>query len=301
MALSRRPAVVAYVAFVALVTTTTARAQTAPPPPAEPPPTTPAAEPTAEQTFKRGKNSFEYGDCAAALDVLAPLAVPGKLQDEHAQLDVHRMLGVCYALADKPLDAASAFQSLLSIDPDYEMDKFLNPPAAIEVFEQQKSAMRSLLEELRRAREKAKAGTIDMSGGVLVERNTVVKELPLAVSFMPFGLAQAANGETAKAVVVGVVQGVTLATCVTTFYWSMALASLEGSRGTPEEKAGQRAVYYSVVGTQIIAGMGFGLAYAYGTGDALWNREDRVVVQKTESKRALTPDEIKALSKVPPG
>ena len=45
--------------------------------------------------------------------------------------------------------------------------------------------------------------------------------------------------------------------------------------------------------------MGFFAAYSYGAGEALWNREGHVVVETKEQKRALTPEEIQALKKVP--
>ena len=66
-------------------TTTTATATTTP--------TTTEAPASPEQRFARGKRSFEYRDCPATIALLDELAIPGQLDDEAQQLDVHRMLG----------------------------------------------------------------------------------------------------------------------------------------------------------------------------------------------------------------
>jgi hypothetical protein len=242
---------------------------------------------TPDQVYRRGKAQFEFGDCAKTIDTLAPLAVPGSLGDERLQLDVHRMLGVCYALTNRQLESAREFSSLLSIDPDATLDPFLTPPVAVEVFERQKATMKAQLEEIRRARERAKDGTLD-EGGLLVERRQVVKETPLAAAFLPFGLAQAANGETAKAVVIGTIQGVTLATNITGYWISMADPKVVGLTT-------HQVAWY----THIIAAMGFALSYGYGVTDALISREDQKVIEDNRTKRPLTPEELKKLEDVP--
>jgi hypothetical protein len=289
------------IAVIAVIAACVARAQeTAPAAPAAPAPMTTDASTTPEEQFTRGKNAFDYADCANAIIILAPLAVPGKLQDEKEQLKVHQMLGVCYALTEnRQLDAAREFSSLLSIDPDYDLDAFHNPPAAVDIFTRQRDAMKAQLEELRRAREKAKQSAAEAKGGFVVEKNTLVRDVPLAVAFMPFGLAQGANGETALGVAVGAVQGVTLATTVTTFWASMYYLGLEDTAGTEQVKAAQKSTYTALVVTQWIAALAFAGAYGAGVGEALWNREDRVVIEKKESKRLLTPEEIAALKNVP--
>ncbi len=277
------------------------------PPPAATPATTPAApraEPaskpmTPEQIYKHGKNLFEYQDCPGTIETLAPLAVPGQLQDEDEQLDVHRMLGICYALADKPkpLEAAREFSSLLSINPDFALDPFLTPPAAIEIFDRQKAAMKVQLEELRRARERAKADAVDEHGGVLIERTTVVKEVPLAVAFMPFGLAQAANGSTTKAVIVGAAEGVTAASTVALFWTSILMLLLDDKVRTDQP---EQDVYHAVLDAQFISALAFAGLYVYGVGDALYDRDDGGVVDTKQTRRRLTPEELRHADKIAP-
>lgn len=285
----------------------------APPPPLAPPDpvgASPSSSPpgapadatsqTPEQRYRRGKGLFEYGECGAAVEALAPLAVPGHLQDERAQLDVHLMLGVCYALADKPIEASREFSSVLSMEPDFQPDPFLVPPAAVEVFERQRTAMKARLEELRKARERARENTIDADGGVLVERTTIVKDVPLGVAFMPFGLAQAANGENVKALVLGGAQGVLLASNVALFWTSFGLlfqkGSIEESIGPEDAKVSYQAVVFA----NLVTAVGFAIAYGYGVADALWNLQDGAVVDIESTRRALTPAERNDLQKVSP-
>ncbi|MCC7071797.1 MAG: hypothetical protein IT383_10765 [Deltaproteobacteria bacterium] len=270
------------------------------PPPSEAPPATP------EQRYTRGKNLFEYGDCVGTLEQLAPLVVPGTLGDERQQLDVHRMLGICLALANKPIEAARELSSLLAIDPDYTLDPFLTPPAAVEIFEKQKASMGAQLEEIRRAREAEKKDNLD--GGVLVERVTTVRETPLAAAFLPFGLAQAANDDVVMAIVLGGLQAATLGTAVVGF-WGDQLArgdmlgiyNRDPASPPPSITIGEAEanhhVYWAV---QLGGSMAFVLAYGVGVADALWNYEDRAVIERKQTRRPLTAAEIKAVRKIAP-
>lgn len=271
-------------------------AAAAEPPPALAPPAPVEVAPSAtpDQRYSRGKNLFEYGDCAGALDQLGPLVVPGTLGDERQQLDVHRMLGVCHALAGKAIEAAREFSSLLAIDPDYSLDPFLTPPAAVEIFERQKASMKAQLEEIRRAREAEKKDNLD--GGVLVERVTTVRETPLAAAFLPFGLAQAANDDIVMAIVLGSVQGVAASVAVVGFYGDMAAKAELLKEETLEAEARGQAFQIA----HLAGSLAFVLGYGIGVADALWNYEDRAVVERRQTRRPLTPAEIKTVRKIAP-
>jgi hypothetical protein len=254
--------------------------------PTEPPP-------TPEQRYRRGKRSFEYRDCPAAIAALADLAVPGLLADEAEQLDVHRMLGICYALADQKREASREFSSLLSLDPDHQLDPFEVPPPVMELFETQKQLMKSRLDELRRARERQKDDLVD--GGVLVERVTTLKTTPLPAAFLPFGLAQWANGEPGKGAVFASVQGVGLLVNIVG-YWGSIVVQTQGPRDgyAQDEVDLENAFYFSHV-----AGLGvFLVGYGIGVADALWNREEQAVMASKATKRPLTPKELTNLRRI---
>jgi hypothetical protein len=246
---------------------------------------------TPEQRFKRGRSLFDYRDCTGAIGLLADLAVPGQLDDEREQLDVHRMLGICFALGEQRRDAAREFSSLLSIDPDHELDPFEVPPAVVEIFDAQKQAMKARLAEIRRARERARADGVGDEGGVLVERVTTVRTTPWASTLLPFGLAQLANGDVVKAAAFGAAQGVGLVVNVVGFWGSMAVQQ-EGLRA--EEVLPEAVLWYGHLAGGALLLVGYGL----GVADALWNREDQAVLAEKQTKRPLTSTELKKLRRV---
>jgi hypothetical protein len=258
--------------------------------------TTPAAaEPalSAEQRFSRGKRSFEYRDCPGTILLLEDLAVPGQLDDEAQQLDVHRMLGICYALGEQRREASREFSSLLSLDPDHQLDPFEVPPPVMELFESQKQLMKTRLDELRRARERQKDDLEE--GGVLVERITTVRETPLAAAFLPFGLAQLANGDVVKGTVIGSVQGVGLLVNIIGYWGSRVVVEQGLPDGYTQEEVNIENPFYF----GHLIGLGtFLVGYGVGVADALWNREDQAIMASKATKRPLTPKELKNLRRI---
>ncbi len=280
------------------------------PPATTPTTTTPAAptttaEPTdaapelksPDQRFKRGKSLFEYRDCPGTIAAIAELAVPGQLADEADQLEVHRMLGICHGLVDTPdhkREAAREFSSLLSIDPDFVLDPFEVPPNVVEIFETQKTAMKARLDEIRKAR--AKEDNFD-DGGVLVERTTQVRVTPLPVVFVPFGLAQLANGDLGRGALYGGIQGVALVVNVVGFWGTYALqaeADANGGAFSPAQAQTETILWW----TEKVALAVLVSSYAVSVGDAWWNREDQLVLADKQTKRPLTSSELKKLKRI---
>lgn len=296
----------AWFCVVALISSTVNAQETPAPttPPATPPaetttttpPTPPLPEETPDQKFKRGKSFFEYRDCPGTIAAVSELAVPGLLADEKDQLEVHRMLGVCHALVDTPehkREAAREFSSLLSIDPDFQLDPFEVPPHVVEVFETQKTVMKARLDEIRKAR--AKEDNFD-DGGVLVERTTEVRVTPFSNVFLPFGLSQLANGDLVKAGVFGAAQGVGLLVNAVGF-WGVTALQVQTDDGQ-DVNAEQHALHNGFYATQAV-GLGlFGVAYLLGVGDAWYNREEQAVSAEKQTKRPLTSSELKKLKRI---
>ena len=269
-------------------TTTTTTTTTAIEPTATEPPATP------DERFRRGKRLFEYRDCPGTIATLIDLAIPGLLGDETLQLEVHRMLGICYALDDERREASREFSSLLSLDPDHQLDPFEVPPPVIDIFEQQKQAMKARLDELRKARERAKDDFGD-EGGVLVERVTTVRETPFATAFLPFGLAQVANGDTGKAAAFGIAQGVGLVANVIG-YWGSVVVVDQGTKNeyTQEEANLENVFWYGhLIGAGVLL-----VSYGAGVADALWNLEAEAITASKATKRPLTAGELKKLRRI---
>lgn len=221
--------------------------------------------------------------------------MPGLLADEREQLEVHRMLGICHALvdtADNKREAAREFSSLLSIDPDFQLDPFEVPPNVVEIFEAQKTAMKARLDEIRKARAKED----DFDGGILVERTTQVRTTPFPVVFVPFGLGQLANGDLGKGAAFGVLQGVGLIANVVGYWGSVAVqASEKDGSGYTADEANLETAF---IATELV---GLGLmvvGYVGSVGDAWWNREEQAVLAEKQTKRPLTSSELKKLRRI---
>ncbi|MDP2341237.1 MAG: hypothetical protein Q8O67_09780 [Deltaproteobacteria bacterium] len=282
---------------VALFLSVSAQAQTPPEPPDPLTGTPPAAELiSADQRFKRGKNLFAYRDCPGAITTLGELAVPGQLAEERDQIEVHRMLGICHALVgtvENRREATREFSSLLSIDPDFQLDPFEVPPPVVELFDTQKQAMKVRLDEIRKARERAKEDNYD-DGGVLVERTTSVRVTPLPVAFVPLGLAQLANGDLGWAVTLGAIQGSGLVLNVIGYWGSLAVQRGVDDGFTKEEVDIERPFLFAQdIGLGMMA-----LGYAVGVGQALWSREDELILAEKQTKRPLTSSELKKLKRI---
>jgi hypothetical protein len=284
------------------------------PPASEPAGVSPAAPPTGEtpalpavdgpageggvdglsavQRFRRGEMHFAYGDCQGTVDALAAVAVPGELGDEKQLVEAHRMLAVCsFQLGDN--DAVRGnLESLLFIEPDYELDPFRTPPPVMELFDELKQAIKAKLEAIEKARTKPRqappAGSV-----LLVEREVVVRDAPYAAVFLPFGLSQWANGEGVKAIVIGGLQGASLLTNVGGGIAAFAIDAQDqlGAAPAGDEGLAQRTAYtaawlVSAVGLATLVG-----AYGYGVADAMWNYEDGAIVKNHEDRRQLSPEE----------
>ena len=249
---------------------------------------------TPEQRFRRGKRLFEYRDCPGAISTLADLAIPGLLDDESQQLEVHRMLGICYALDNNRREAAREFSSLLSLDPDHQLDPFEVPPPVVELFETQKQAMKVRLDELRRARERAREELPD-DGAVLIERTRTVRSTPFATVFLPFGLAQVANGDLVTGGILGAVQGAGLLANVVGYWVTIGIETQGDADGINEEEASLhnafRVTHWAGLGLLVVG-------YGVGVAEALWNREDQAVMAEKATRRPLTSAEMKKLRRI---
>ncbi len=250
---------------------------------------------TPEERFRRGKRFFEYRDCPAAISTLIDLAVPGFLADATQQLEVHRMLGICYALADQRREASREFSSLLSLDPDHQLDPFEVPPPVLDIFEQQKTTMKASLDELRKARERAREDGED--GAILVERVTTVRTTPWVTAFLPFGIAQGLNGDPTRGVVIGAAQAAGLLANIVGYWGSVAVVSQAQDRSvdyTQEQANLENAFWY----THLAGGGVFLVGYVVGVADALWNLESEAVTASKATKRPLTAAELKKLRRI---
>jgi len=236
-----------------------------------------------QRRLRRAKNLFEYGDCESVIDVLGDFTITARVRNEDQLVEAHRMLGVCYLQLGRSAEAERELKSLLYLNPDYELDPFLNPPPVVELFERLRRELDARLEEVRKARRKVQEQK-SASGRVVIERERVVmRRSPMSI-WLPFGGAQWANGEPIKGVLFGVAQAVPLALNIAAF-WALQSVRPEDFQlvSIPEP---QGAVVMWSFWTIHLGALGlFALIYGGGVLDAWWNFEGETLVQTSEQRR----------------
>lgn len=233
------------------------------------------------QRLRRGQNLFEFGDCAGATAVLESVAHPGILGDERQLLDVYRMLGICRFLGGQQTLAERRFEQMLYIDPEQSLDSFRTPPPVVEAFDRVKARIKAKLALIEAAKEREREKTAPPPATVLVERERVVETTPFVTIFLPFGLAQWANGEPGKALGVGLSQGLFLSANVASF-WTLQGLKADGAKDPAEVDT-----HNVLQVTQAVALFGFVGLYLYGVGDAWWHHVAARTVSESESRRTI--------------
>lgn len=246
------------------------------------------------ERYRRGVASFDYGDCIAAVAALEPVAVPGTLGDEKQLVDAYRILGVCYFQAGRTNDAVRSLEALLYIDPAYQLDPFRTPPPVSELFEDRKAVIKRKLEQIeeekRRQEPEAKAATI------VIERERVIRETPLATVFLPFGASQYINDEGGKALIIGGIQGLTLAANLAASIAALSIDASDRKIGSaPLKDAAQSQAFTIAWAASVVALGGFLASYVYGVADAWWNRAAEEEVSSTERHHSVDGEDAKKL------
>lgn len=156
-------------------------------------------------TLKNAENTFEYGNYARSCELAESLLAAHQLTGERDLVAAYRIAGLSNFFLGRLAAARQQFVALLSVDPDYAMDPFLVPPAAVAFFDGVKRDNESLLAPIRERR-KAMAEQqrlADEARRRLMEENlmhqfepnqpTLVKTVsvhPWAANFVPFGVGQ---------------------------------------------------------------------------------------------------------------
>jgi hypothetical protein len=158
------------------------------------------------EELQRGKNAYDRGEFARAVEIVHPLLYPEiRLQTDGQMVQAHRILAVSYLFEKQQDEATLEFRKLLQLIPDYHFDPLLDPPEVVDFFntvrkgyevelvelEGKRRAMDQARQRDKEACEKAKAGPTVIEKRV--GRNT------FAVSFVPFGVGQFQNGHRKKA------------------------------------------------------------------------------------------------------
>jgi hypothetical protein len=163
-----------------------------------------------EEALAQGRNAYDRGDYAHAIQTVHPLLYPSiELGNEEEVLLAHRLLALSYFFVNRPSDAEAEATSILALRPNYVLDPIVDPPTAVSFFEgvrqRQSERLKALkerqekeAEHARKEEERRRAETHAKAERVFIER--VVEHHSRLIGFIPFGVGQAQNGQPRKAI-----------------------------------------------------------------------------------------------------
>ena len=245
--------------------------------------------------------AFEYGQYEKARGIAEALIARGALAKEEDLLEAHRIVGLAHFYSRHPdrLDRAErAFLQLLSIDPDYRLDPFFTPPAAVTFVEDVRRKYEKDLEPIREQRQKMRAAqrAQEEMRRKLVEQARreeeqarpqkirLVQKRHFPVVFLPFGAGQFQNDEPKLGLAVATVQVVAgLASVV-------GYAAIEGLRQPSGGfTRGDLATANTLDVVKWVSAGVFYVAWGYGVADA-WSKFTPETVREVEVAPAAPPD-----------
>lgn len=251
---------------------------------------------TDAERFRRGQNHFEFGDCKKVVTTLQELSSPGRLNNDDRLVETHRMLGVCYFQLGKKSDAERELKSLLYISSNYELDPFLTPPPVVELFTRLRSEVIRKLKEIDSTKDIKKE-----TPSLVIERQVIQQETPLIAIFMPFGAAQALNGDPWwKSSLLGGLQVLPVVVSGAAFWTAQGVVfANEGSTKFEPLPDGSDGPELNIIRGAIVVGLvAFSatvLAYGYSVADGWWNWEPLREIDRSESQRPFTDEDKKRL------
>jgi len=258
------------------------------------------ASASAESELQKARDAFEYGDYERAREGAEDLLRRNVLSRDEQLIDANRIVALAYLYGkspDRKEKATRYFLQLLSIEPEYRLDPFFTPPAAVEFFdtvrrdhEEQLAPIREqrrVAKEARRAEELARQRFLDEQARAAARANegavSVVERRHLALVFLPFGAGQFQNGDTTAGTILASIQLVAGTASVASFLavhdlsagGKVRRADLPLARNLDTIKWSTAAIFY--------------LAWGYGVVQA-WNRfEPEVSVGVVEPATAASP------------
>lgn len=238
---------------------------------------------TSDAELQRARDSFEYGDYERAREIAEELLRKNILSSDEQLIDANRIVALAYLYGESPgrrEQAERYFLQLLSIEPEYRLDPFFTPPAAVEFFDEVRRdneerlapirEQRRVAKEARRAEELARQRFLDeqartAASRVLEPTTELVERRHLALVFLPFGAGQFQNGDVGTGTFLASVQLLAGATSVVSF---LALHELTSS-GKVQREDLQKA--HTLDALKWSSAAVFYLAWGYGAAQA-WSR-----------------------------
>ncbi len=253
-----------------------------------------AAFADADADLRRAKDYFEYGEYERARGIAEGLLEQNVLATDEQLIDANRIAGLAWFYGDHPERLAHAerhFLQLLSIEPEYRLDPFFTPPAAVQFFEEVKAAheaqlapireQRRVAKEARRAEQEARRRFLEeqrsRADGRYVERHN------FALVFLPLGAGQFQNGHDSRGIALAAVQVVAGLTSALSY---LAIENMRDDGGFSRSEVGTAQVLDTVKWASAAVFYG---AWGYGVVDAWKNYEPEVVRPVARPVGSRTP------------
>jgi len=240
--------------------------------------------------LRRAKDLLEYGEYEEARRIAETLLARNVLATDEQLIDANRIVALAYLYGERPdrLEKAQQyFLQLLSIEPDYRLDPFFTPPAALEFFDQVRRENEDRLapiREQRRLAKQARAAEEAARRRFLEERakeretrapptTRYVQKNHMALVFLPFGAGQFQNGDRGAGYALA---GIQLAAGLTSLGSYLVVEGLKNDNGRYAREDLRTARTFDTV--KWVSGGIFYAAWIYGILDAWRHFEPEVVV-----------------------
>ncbi|MBK6848639.1 MAG: hypothetical protein IPG96_14285 [Proteobacteria bacterium] len=168
-----------------------------------------AAQPAAPRDqLAEAQAAYVQGRYEQTVALLQPLVYPSnRLATAADYLEAHKMLGVSYVFARDRARAEQSFLAILVEQPSYQLDPLVDPPVAVDLFEEVKRRNALLLREVaerqrvqernRLAQRPAASETPSQAPGG-ARSCPRVEHHALWINFVPFGAGQFQNHQRGK-------------------------------------------------------------------------------------------------------
>lgn len=207
-----------------------------------------------EQVALNEESCFSYyreGKYEKVVDCINSILYTANISDTTRLLKMYEYLGVCLSMQNKNGSARAAFNKLLNLNSDYELNPNMYLPEIISLFQIAKFQKRTSLKVL----------ILD-----------TIPAYPIVYNFLPFGLPQIKNNHKIKGGIVSVLQGAAIAFSIVGF---VNKKSFYSEQFHYKEEDLEKAKRFDFM--QRISIVGFSLTYVYSIIDGIFNKPIRVM------------------------
>ncbi|MBI3181933.1 MAG: hypothetical protein HYZ28_07295 [Myxococcales bacterium] len=259
------------------------------------------------QQLEKVRGLFERSDFKECLRFSREALATSNFTDPQ-RIELNKYAGLsAFNLGELP-GAEEHLYRLLLVDPDYQLDPFEVPPAAMAFFAELKRKNSAALEVVRlqvkkrfeqarleaeqrerqRSAEEERRRRLEQLSKQLTVRT--VERRSLLLNFVPFGAGQFQQGRTATGLTLASVEGALAATSVVAYFGFGSLSEEKtyvfrdrlGTdepvsitvRGIPPSRMGEASTWKLV---KYVSGAAFYAVYTLGVADALYHHKDEVV------------------------